>query len=129
MRIVVFLIMSIGVIGAAHANPVTLICNGHITMDGKQADIDGETAILDFEKRSFKPPMYQEFPITRVGDSDLSFASELPNLSTWGNLDRVSGNLSMNVMRPIERKNLQAGGSAHFLVWMSAKCSPAQKMF
>jgi hypothetical protein len=124
-----FFIIGIGLIGAAHANPVTLICNGHLTMDGKQVDIGGETAILDLEKRSFKPPLYHEFPLIRVGESDLSFGSELPNLSTWGNLDRVSGNLSMNVMRPGERKTLQAGGTAHFLAWISAKCAPAQRMF
>jgi hypothetical protein len=129
MRIAAFIVACLGLAGTANANPVTLVCRGHITMDGKQADIDGETAILDLEKRSFKPPMYQEFPLIRVGESDLSFGSELPDLSTWGNLDRVSGNLSMNVMRPNERKALKAGGSAHFLVWMSAKCAPAQRMF
>jgi hypothetical protein len=115
--------------GPAHANPVTLICNGHLTLDGKQANIGGETAILDLEKRSFKPPMYPEFPLIRIGENDLSFGSEVPNLSTWGNLDRVSGNLTMNVMRPGERKALQAGGTAHFLAWMEAKCAPAQRMF
>jgi hypothetical protein len=129
MRIAAYFLICLGLAGTAHANPVTLICNGHLTMDGKQMDIGGETAILDLEKRSFKPPMYPEFPLIRVGDSDLSFGSELPNLSTWGNLDRVSGNLSMNVMRPSERKALQAGGTAHFLAWISAKCAPAQRMF
>ena len=129
MRIGAVLVACIGVAGPAHANPVTLICNGNLTLDGKQMNIGGETAILDLEKRSFKPPMYPEFPLIGVGESDLSFGSELPHLSTWGNLDRVSGTLSMNVMRPSERKNLQAGGSAHFLAWMSAKCAPAQRMF
>jgi hypothetical protein len=115
--------------GSAHANPITLICNGTLTLDGKQATIDRETAILDLENRSFKPPMYQAFPITRISESDLSFASEFPTISTWGSLDRISGSLSMNVMKPAERKAMQAGGSAHFLVWMTAKCAPAQRMF
>jgi hypothetical protein len=120
----------LGWIGIAHANPVTLICNGHLTMNGKQIDIGGETAILDIEKRSFKPPLfYPEFPLIRVGESNLSFGSELPDVSTWGNLDRVSGNLSMNVMRPSDRKILEAGGSVHFLAWMTAKCAPAPRMF
>jgi hypothetical protein len=44
-----------------------------MTADGKQIPINGETAILDLEKRSFKPPMYQEFPLTRVGESDVSW--------------------------------------------------------
>jgi hypothetical protein len=115
--------------GTADANPVTLICNGHLTLDGKQIDVGGETAILDIEKRSFKPPLYPEFSLIRLGESDLTFGNEAATLSTWGDLDRVSGSLSMSVMRPSERKALQAGGSAHFLAWMSAKCLPAQRMF
>jgi hypothetical protein len=129
MRIGAVLVACLGLAGTAHGNAVTLICSGSLTADGKQVNIGGETAILDLEKRSFKPPLYPEFPLTRVGESDLSFGSELPNLSTWGSLDRVSGSLAMNVMRPSERKTLQAGGTAHFLAWMSAKCAPAQRMF
>ena len=129
MRIAAFFAISFGLAGIADAKPVTLICNGNLTADGKQTPISGETAILDIEKQSFKPPLYPEFPLIRVGESDLSFGSELPNLSSWGNLDRISGSLSMNVMRPTERKTLQAGGTAHFLAWMSAKCAPAQRMF
>jgi len=98
-------------------------------MGGKTMEVGGDTAILDMENRSFKPPMYPEFPLIRVGETDLSFGSKLPNLSTWGNLDRVSGTLNMNVMTPSERKALQAGGTVHFLAWMDAKCAPAQKMF
>ena len=127
MRIAVFIACLLA--GTVHAAPLTLICNGSLTADGKQIPINGETAIVDLENRTFKPPMYQEFPLTRVGESDLSFGSELPTLSTWGSLDRVSGSLSMNVLRPDERKKLQAGGSAHFLAWMSGKCAPAQRMF
>jgi hypothetical protein len=123
------MVICLGLAGTAHAKPVTLICNGSLTADGRQIDINGETAILDLEKQSFKPPMYSEFPITRVGDNDVTFGSELPTYSTWGSLDRVSGSLAMNVMRPDQRKNLQAGGSAHFLAWMSGKCVPAQRMF
>lgn len=128
MRIAAAFIVCL-VAGTTHAAPVTLICNGSITLDGKTSAITGETAILDLDKRSFKPPLYPEFPVTRVGESDVSFGSELPTLSTWGSLDRVSGSLTMNVLRPSERKALQAGGSAHFLAWMSGKCAPAQKMF
>jgi hypothetical protein len=61
MRIAPYFIICIGLAGTAHANPVTLICNGHLTMDGKQVAIGGETAILDLEKRSFKPPCTQNF--------------------------------------------------------------------
>jgi hypothetical protein len=129
MRLGAFLVACIGFAGVAHAAPVTLVCNGNLTLDGKQTPISGETAILDLEKRSFKPPMYPEFPVTRVGENDVSFGSELPALSIWGSIDRVSGSLTMNVLKPSERKALQAGGSAHFLAWMIAKCAPAQRMF
>jgi hypothetical protein len=129
MRIGAILVACLALAGSAHAAPVTLICNGSLTADGKTMNIGGETAILDLEKRTFRPPLYPEFPLIRVGESDLSFGSELPSLSTWGGLDRVSGSLSMNVMRPNERKSLQAGGTAHFLAFMSAKCAPAHRIF
>lgn len=129
MRIALVFAVCMGFTGTAYAAPVTLLCNGSLTADGKQIPISGETAIIDLEKRTFKPPMYSEFPLTRVGENDLSFGSELPTLSTWGSLDRVSGSLAMNVMRPDARKALQAGGTVNFLAWMSGKCVPAQRMF
>jgi hypothetical protein len=129
MRIAVILIAGLGLAGSAQAAPMTLLCTGSLTLEGTQSKIDRETAILDLEKRSFKPPLYPEFPVTRISESDVSFGSELPNLSTLGNLDRISGSLSMNVMRPSDRKTLQAGGTAKFLAWMTAKCAPAQRMF
>ena len=129
MRIAIILITGLGLAGSAQAAPLTLLCSGSLTLDGKESKIDRETAILDLDGRSFKPPLYPEFPVTRIGESDLSFGSELPNLSTWGTLDRVSGSLSMNVMKPSERKSLQAGKGAKFLAWMTAKCVPAQRMF
>jgi hypothetical protein len=128
MRIALALIVCLGA-GTAHAAPVTLICNGSLTADGKEIPVNAETAVVDLEKRTFKPPLYPEFPLTKVGENDVSFGSELPNYSAWGSLDRVSGSLSMNVMRPDERKRLQAGGSVRFLAWMAAKCTPAQRMF
>jgi hypothetical protein len=115
--------------GSVHANPVTLVCKGTLNLDGKPADIDGETAILDLERRSFKPPLYVHFPLLRVDETDVTFGSELPTLSTWGSLDRISGTLSMNVMKPNERQSLRAGRAAHFIASMSAKCTPAQRMF
>ena len=68
--------------GSLHANPVTLVCKGTLHLDGKPSDIDGETAILDLEKRSFKPPLYVHFPLIRVSETDVTFGSELPALST-----------------------------------------------
>jgi hypothetical protein len=115
--------------GTAHAAPLTLLCTGNLTLDGKQSNIDRETAILDLDGQTFKPPLYPAFPLILVGESDLSFGNDAPSLSTWGSLDRVSGSLSMNVMRPDERKKLQGGGAARFLAWMTAKCVPAQRMF
>jgi hypothetical protein len=85
MGIRLILITCLGLAGAAHATPVTLVCDGTLTLDGKKGAVDHETAILDFEKRTFKPPMYTEFSLTRIGESDVS--------SIWGNLDRVSGDL------------------------------------
>jgi hypothetical protein len=131
MRITAVLVTFLGLAGSAHASPVTLICTGSITAEGKQATIDRETAILDLEKPSFKPPNYPELPVTQISESSVSFGIEQPHLSTWGSLDRVSGSLSMSVMKPSERRALQAGEKAHghFLVWMTAKCAPARRMF
>jgi hypothetical protein len=125
----ILVVACFGLAGAAHAGPVTLVCTGSLTLDGNESKIDRETAILDLENRSFKPPLYPAFPLTRVGETDLTFGTESANLSSWGSLDRVSGALSMNVMRPSERKKLQAGEATKFLAWMTAKCAPAQRMF
>lgn len=116
-------------VASANAGPVTLLCTGNLNMDGQQVPINGETAVLDLESSSFKPPMYPAFPLTRVSETSLSFGSDLEALSSWGSLDRISGSLSMNVMKPSERKKLQSGGAAHFLAWMTAKCAPARRMF
>jgi hypothetical protein len=116
--------------GSAQASPITLICNGSMTLYGHgTTPIENETAILDYDKRVFKPPFYPSFPITRVDESTVVFSSETGELSTLGNLDRVSGNLTMNAMRPSERQRLQRGETVHFLAYISAKCTPAQKMF
>jgi hypothetical protein len=90
MRTGLVFLTCLSLVGTAHAAPVTLICNGSLTADGKTTNISAETAIVDLEKNTFKPPLYPEFPLIRVGESDLSFASELPTLSTWEGLDRVS---------------------------------------
>ena len=129
MRATVFLISLLGFIGSAHGAPITLICNGSLTLDGKQSDIVRETAIVDMDRRMLKPPLYPEFPITAVKENDITFGSEMTNLSASGGLDRVSGTLYFNAMLPAERKNLQAGGTFKFIAWMSAKCVPAQRMF
>ena len=100
-----------------------------MTADGNQIPINGETAILDIENNSFKPPMYTEHPLIRIEANNISFGFESDKYSTSGSLDRVSGSLAMTVMKPEERKKLKAGGSAHFLVWMSGKCVPALRMF
>lgn len=129
MRLAMAFAICVGFIGAGNAAPVTLLCTGSLTADGKQIPINGETAIFDLEKRTFKPPIYSEFPLTHVGENELKFGSELPTVSTWGSLDRVSGSLAMNVMRPNDRKAMSAGGTIKFLAWMTGKCAPAQRLF
>jgi hypothetical protein len=129
MRKATIFVAFLGWAGNVQASPVTLICTGSLTLEGKQITIDRETAILDIEAHSFKPPMYSQFPLIRVGESDVTFGSELPTLSTWGSLDRISGSLSMTVLKPAERKKLQRGESANVLALMTVKCAPAQRMF
>jgi hypothetical protein len=82
MRIVAYILACFGFLEGAYAKPVTLICNGSLTVDGKQVNVGGETAILDLEKQSFKPPLYPEFPLIRISENDLSFGSELQTVST-----------------------------------------------
>ncbi|MDE5454161.1 hypothetical protein GWE18_15135 [Bradyrhizobium sp. CSA112] len=91
--------------------------------------IDGDSAIIDFDAGTFKPPLYQTYSITKVNDTQVTFAFESSTTSIFGTIDRVSGNLSMNVMKPEERKRLAAGGSVKMLSWMTAKCMPAKQMF
>lgn len=117
-------------IGSARADPISLICTGSLTLKGHAStDISGETALLNIDESSFKPPLYNSFPLIAVRNTDISFGSESPTLSVFGNLDRISGTLSMTVMEPSERKRLGQGATVHFLALMSAKCSPAQRLF
>lgn len=128
MRYVLALIGSI-LAGSADAAPMTLICSGSFTLEGKQSNIDRETAILDLENKTFKPPLYPEYPLTRVGENDITYGTESSTISLAGSLDRISGSLSLNVMTPADRKTLAAGGSVKFIAWMTGKCSPAKRMF
>ena len=105
MRIIACFTAFVIAAGSAQAAPITLICNGSITLQGHgTAPIESETSTLDYDKRVIKPPLYSAFPITRVDESSVVFGSETAELSTFGNLDRVSGSLTMNAMRPSERQ-------------------------
>ncbi|KQW22951.1 hypothetical protein ASC80_06385 [Afipia sp. Root123D2] len=114
----------------ASASPITLICTGSLTFakQGSQK-IESETAIVDFDAGSFKPPLYPALPITRVDESSVSFGNERADVSTQGGLDRISGSLWMNVMSTADRKKLGVGKGAQFMAWMSGKCAPAKRMF
>ncbi len=130
IRMVTAISISLATLHSAAAVPITLVCTGTISFPGHDAQaITRETAVLDLEARSFKPPLYPAFTVTRIGETDVSFGSETSTHSTWGSLDRVSGTMTLNVFNPTERKKLQAGGSANYMAWLSAKCSPAQRMF
>jgi hypothetical protein len=78
MRIAVILIAGFGLSGNTQAEPLTLLCSGSLTLDGKQSNIDRETAILDIESQTFKPPLYPAFQVTEISETNLSFGSELP---------------------------------------------------
>jgi hypothetical protein len=84
---------------SAQAAPVTLVCDGNITFyDDRQSPdikIDRQTAVLDLEGGTFKPPMYPAYQIKRSSDTDIGFGLENSQTSISGNIDRVSGALSM----------------------------------
>ena len=131
MRIGAIVVACFVLAGAAYADPITLSCSGSF-MEGYRESLksDRQTAVLDLENRSFKPPLYEALPLTLVGDAEVSFAKETSDLSVRGSLDRVSGTLFVNVMRPNERKKLEVGEGGYVtLNWITAKCVPAQRMF
>ena len=67
------IVICLALSGTAHAKPITLICNGSMTADGKQINVSSETAILDLDKQSFKPPLYPvDYPLTRIAENDVS---------------------------------------------------------
>jgi hypothetical protein len=114
----------------ANAGPVPLACRGDITVYGQgNVKIDETGSVLDLEKGIFTAPVYGTFPITRIDDTTIVFGSETPTNSTLGNLDRISGNLTMTLMPPADRKKLTSGQPAHVTAYVDAKCSPAKKMF
>lgn len=129
MRAFAVAIAIAGWAGSVQAAPLTLLCTGTLTLGKDTTTFNRESAIVDLEGRTIKPPLYPEFPITIVTENDITFGSELTTLSTWGGLDRVSGKITLNALRPADRKSLMAGGSVHFLALMDAKCAPAQRMF
>jgi hypothetical protein len=114
----------------ASASPVPLVCRGDITIYGQEKmKLDNTGSILDLEKRSFTAPAYGTFPIMRADETTIVFGSETPTNSTLGNLDRISGSLTMTLMPPAERNKLKNGGSAHITAFVDAKCLPAKRMF
>lgn len=112
------------------AAPITLACKGSLNFpENNPMAIDGDSAIIDFDAGTFKPPLYQAYSITKVNDTQVTFGFESSTRSIFGTIDRISGNLSMNIMKPEDRKRLAAGGSLKMLSWMTAKCMPAKQMF
>jgi hypothetical protein len=115
---------------SAQAAQVVLVCNGSLNFpDNAPMTINGDSAMIDFDAGTFKPPIYSPYQITKVTDTDVNFGLETSTTSIFGTIDRISGNLSMNVMKPEDRKRIMAGHSAKMLAWMSAKCVPAKRMF
>ena len=120
----------VAIVGPAYAAPLSLICSGTLELrDNKKIPFDRETVTVDLEARTIKPPFYPAFPITIVRENSITFGSELPTISTWGGLDRVSGKMSLNALPPADRKTLMSGGTVFFHALMDAQCVPARRMF
>jgi hypothetical protein len=114
----------------ANAAPVPLVCRGDITIYGQgNVKIDSSGSILDLDNGTFTAPVYGTFPVTRADETTIVFGIETSTNSTRGNLDRISGNLTMTLMPPAERKKLTSGQSAHVTAYVDAKCLPAKRMF
>ena len=129
MRRVVTAVVFAALIWPAHAAPVALLCSGTLALDGENIAINRETASIDLVARTFRPPFYPELPILIVRDNSITFGSEVPTLSTWGALDRVSGKLTLNALPPEDRKTLMNDGTVFFHALMDAQCVPGQRMF
>lgn len=116
--------------GAAAANKVALICHGDITIyDHGTVKLNDTGSVLDLDNQTFTAPAYGTFPITRMEEASISFGSETPTNSTSGDLDRISGALTMMLMPPVEREKLKAGKPFHLTAYVDAKCLPSKKMF
>ncbi|MGJ4957741.1 hypothetical protein ACQR1H_19005 [Bradyrhizobium sp. HKCCYLRH2015] len=115
---------------AVQADQIVLACIGSINYPANPpTKIDGDSAVVDFDSQTFKPPIFPAYKITKISNTNLSFGLDTSETSVFGSIDRISGNVSMTVMRPEERKKILSGGSAKMLSWMTAKCSPAKRMF
>lgn len=114
----------------AKADPMPLVCRGDLTIIGHGTSRLGDTgAVLDLDRRTFTAPFYGTFPLIRVDDSSISFGDEKADVSTYGNLDRISGKMSMNLMPLAERRKVLAGQGARFTAFIEAMCIPAKKLF
>jgi hypothetical protein len=116
--------------GVGNAAPITLLCTGSLSYpDQTPVKINAETAVLDLEAGTFKPPIYPRFKITSLSDTSVSFANDTSTVSLTGSLDRISGSLEFTAMPMSERDKIGKGGSIKMTAWMTAKCVPASRMF
>jgi hypothetical protein len=117
----------------AQANQIALLCSGVFSMPGRQdIKIQRQTATLDLDTKTFTPPLYPALPILTEKETEFTFGSESPSRSTWGRLDRISGDMNVMVLTPPDRQKLklgEAGTSVQPLSTLSATCAPAQRMF
>jgi len=49
--------------------------------------INGDSAMIDFDAGTFKPPIYSPYQITKVTDTDVNFGLETSTTSIFGTSD------------------------------------------
>ncbi len=103
---------------SAFAKPIPMVCSGEMYSAGTNT-FSELSATLDLDARTFRAPIFGVFEITRIDSTTIVFGRETEPVSTLGNLDRLSGNMTILTTDHGQPTKLIA----------SAKCFVAQRMF
>jgi hypothetical protein len=115
----------------ANSAPFSLVCQGETVIyeSDIRAPFKESGAMIDLESLKFHAPVYGLFEITRVDETTIVFGRETAEASFLGNLDRISGAMTLSLLKPAERRKLNSGQSAKFTSHVTAICQPAKRMF
>lgn len=120
--------LSLGAATSAWADPVTLLCHGNLVEFSKPSTKLGATTVsIDIENGIVKSPL-GDFAITRVTDNSLVFSHPTKNGVADGNIDRVSGSMTIFWLTP-EQKAASKKGPFKYEMYASLECAPAKRMF
>jgi hypothetical protein len=117
----------------ASGQTINLVCSGKYRSYEKGTDfVDANVAPgatqVDLERKLISTPAGQ-FRISKVEETRIYINEERQNLVVWGSLDRLSGELSVFMLRPTEHAKMRNGLSAKVETNIELRCSVSKRLF